>query len=91
MPNTVTVHGLEGQDRAFWRVSPPPTPPHNVADLSEFVVAKSFAATLRGGGTRRPDRVAPGDYSPGAPTDPDVPALGHTVPQDHAYYVLPWW
>jgi hypothetical protein len=45
-----TVPGLEGQDIAFWRVSPPPTPPHNVADLSEFIMASSFAATLRGGG-----------------------------------------
>jgi len=27
------------------------------------------------------DQVALGDYSPRAPTDPDVPALEHTVPQ----------
>ena len=27
------------------------------------------------------DRVAPGRYLPGAPTDPYVPALEHTVPQ----------
>ena len=26
-------------------------------------------------------RVAPGDYSPGAPTDPYVPTLEHTVPR----------
>jgi hypothetical protein len=26
-----------GNDKAMWRVSPPPTPPHNVADLTEFV------------------------------------------------------
>ena len=29
----------------------------------------------------RADRVALGDYSPRAPTDPYVPALEHTVPQ----------
>jgi hypothetical protein len=34
----------------FTDSAPPPTPPHNVADLSEFVIASSFAATLRGGG-----------------------------------------
>jgi hypothetical protein len=50
----VTVHGLEGQGIAFWRVSPPPTPPHNVADLSESVMASSFAATLWGGGHAPP-------------------------------------
>jgi len=27
------------------------------------------------------DRVAPGRYLPGAPTEPYVPALRHTVPQ----------
>ena len=27
------------------------------------------------------DRVAPGRYRPGAPTDPYVPALGHTAPR----------
>jgi hypothetical protein len=27
------------------------------------------------------DQVALGDCSPRAPTDPDVPTLGHTVPQ----------
>jgi hypothetical protein len=41
----VTVHGFGG-NIAIWRVSPP----HNVADLSEFVTASSSAATLRGGG-----------------------------------------
>jgi hypothetical protein len=46
----VTVHGQGERGTAIWRVSPPPTPPHNVADLSEFVMANSFAATLRGGG-----------------------------------------
>jgi hypothetical protein len=39
-----------GKGRAIWRVSPPPTPPHNVADWSESVKTSSFAATLRGGG-----------------------------------------
>ncbi len=38
-----------------------------------------------------PDRVAPGDCSPGAPTDPYVLALEHTVPQNHDYYVRPEW
>ena len=28
-----------------------------------------------------PDRVAPGRFQPGAPTDPYVPTLEHTVPQ----------
>ena len=28
---SVTVHGAEGRDTAIHRVSPPPTPPHNVA------------------------------------------------------------
>jgi hypothetical protein len=50
----VTVHGPEGRGTAIWRVSPPPTPPHNVADLSGFVTARSFAATLRGGGHATP-------------------------------------
>jgi hypothetical protein len=63
----VTVHGLEGQDIAFWRVSPPPTPPHNVADLSESVMAGSFAATLRGGGHAPPRErlpsIEPSDFS----------------------------
>ena len=61
--SSVTVHGLERQDSAFWRVSPPSNPPHNVADLSEFVTANSFAATLRGGGhapAREQLRVVPG-------------------------------
>jgi hypothetical protein len=44
------VHGPGGRDTAIWRVSPPPTPPDNVAELSESVMAGSFAATLRGGG-----------------------------------------
>ena len=44
---------VRGKDRAIWRVSPPPTPPHNVADLRESVASKPFAATLRGGGTSR--------------------------------------
>ena len=35
---------------AVSRVSPPPTPPHNVADLSDCVMAGSIAATLQGGG-----------------------------------------
>jgi hypothetical protein len=39
-----------GGNGPIWRVSPPPTPPHNVADLSELVIASSSAATLRGGG-----------------------------------------
>jgi hypothetical protein len=52
---SVTVHGLEGQDIAFWRVSPP----HNVADLSESVMASSFAATLRGGGHAPPRERLP--------------------------------
>jgi serine/threonine protein kinase len=46
----VTVHGSEGRDTAIWRVSPLPTPPHNVADLRELVPSRSSAATLRGGG-----------------------------------------
>jgi hypothetical protein len=50
----VTVHGPEGRDTVIWRASPPPTPPHNVADLSESVIANSFAATLRGGGHAPP-------------------------------------
>jgi hypothetical protein len=50
----VTVHGPKGRGTAIWRVSPPPTPPHNVADLSGFVTASSFAATLRGGGHAPP-------------------------------------
>ena len=45
-----TVHGAGERDTEIWRVSPPPTPPHAVADLSESVMASSFAATLRGGG-----------------------------------------
>jgi hypothetical protein len=32
----VTVHGPGERDTAFWRVSPPPTPSHNVAAWSEF-------------------------------------------------------
>jgi len=35
------------------------------------------------------DRVAQGDCSPRAPTDPYVLALEHTVPQDQDCYVLP--
>jgi hypothetical protein len=50
----VTVHGQRERGTAIWRVSPPPTPPHNVADLSEFVMANSCAATLRGGGHLTP-------------------------------------
>jgi len=42
----VTVHRPEGRDAAIWRVSPP----HNVAELHGLVTAKSFAATLWGGG-----------------------------------------
>jgi hypothetical protein len=42
----LTVHGPERRDTVIWRVSPP----HNVAELSESVIANSFAATLRGGG-----------------------------------------
>jgi beta-lactamase regulating signal transducer with metallopeptidase domain len=53
-PLPVTVHGPRGRDTAihddFPPLAPPPTPPHNVADLSDFVVANFFAATLRGGG-----------------------------------------
>jgi hypothetical protein len=41
------VHGLGRRGTAIWRVSPPSTPPHNVADLSRCVKAGSFAATLR--------------------------------------------
>jgi len=48
----VTVRGLEGRGTAMPRVSPPPTPPHNVADLSQSVMAGSSAATLRGRGAR---------------------------------------
>jgi hypothetical protein len=43
-----------GRGTAIWRVSPPPTPPHNVADLTELVPPRSSAATLRGGGTPDP-------------------------------------
>ena len=50
----VTVHGPEEWGTAIQRVSPPPTPPHNVADLSESVMASSFAATMRGGGHAPP-------------------------------------
>jgi hypothetical protein len=57
----VTVHGLQGQAIAFWRVSPPPTPPHHVADLSVSVMASSFAATLRGGGHAPPRERLPAD------------------------------
>lgn len=35
------------------------------------------------------DRVAPGNCSPGAPTDPYVLALEHTVPRTSCYYVCP--
>jgi len=44
-------------------------------------------------GNLRPlaDRVASGDCSPEAPTDPDVPALEHPVPRTSCYYVLPGW
>jgi hypothetical protein len=62
----VTVHGQGERGTAIWRVSPPPTPPHNVADLSEFVMANSFAATLRGGGHLTPRerlRRTPTTYS----------------------------
>jgi hypothetical protein len=48
----ITVHGPGERGTAIWRVSPPPTPPHNVAALSEPVVAELLAATLRGGGAR---------------------------------------
>jgi outer membrane protein assembly factor BamD (BamD/ComL family) len=44
----VTVHG------PVERVSPPPIPPHNVADLSHSGIAGSIAATLRGGGHAPP-------------------------------------
>ena len=46
----VAVHGQGERGTAIWRVSPP----HNVADLSEFVMANSFAATLRGEGHLTP-------------------------------------
>jgi hypothetical protein len=46
----VTVHGSGRRGSATCRVSPPPTPPHNVADSGESVMAASVAATLRGGG-----------------------------------------
>ena len=63
----VTVHGPEGEGRetAIWRGSPPPTPPHNVGDLSErppaelvayggseFVIVSGNVAGR--GGTQRP-------------------------------------
>jgi len=48
----VTVHGSGRLGTAIRRVSPPPTPPHNVADLSTFPMVGSVAATLRGGGPR---------------------------------------
>jgi hypothetical protein len=41
----------------IWRVSPP----HNVADLSESVIANSFAATLRGGGHAPPRERLPNE------------------------------
>jgi hypothetical protein len=56
-PLRVTVHGQEAQDTAirddFPPLAPLSTPPHNVANLSQFVMARSFAATLRGGETRQ--------------------------------------
>jgi len=55
----VTLHDLEGQGTATWRVSPPPTPPRNVADFSQSVRARSFAATLRGGGLATPRERLP--------------------------------
>ena len=51
----VTVHGQRERGTAIWRVSPP----HNVADLSEFVMANSCAATLRGGGHLTPRERLP--------------------------------
>jgi hypothetical protein len=51
-PGPKMLNGVRGRGRAIWRVSPPPTPPHNVADLRESVPSKSSAATLRGGGAR---------------------------------------
>ena len=47
--------------------------------------------SLRSGrfGREEPDRVTRGDCSPRVPTDPDVLALEHPVPQSHDYYVLP--
>ena len=54
LPEVVTGHGADGGRTAIWRVSPPPAPPHNVADMSESFMARSFAATLRGGGHAPP-------------------------------------
>jgi cytochrome b subunit of formate dehydrogenase len=50
----VTVHGSGARGTAIQRTplpqTPPPNPPHNVADLSDSIMAGSSAATLRGGG-----------------------------------------
>ena len=52
----VTVPGPEERGHSnlegFPPVASPPTPPHNVADLSESVMASSCAATLRSRGVR---------------------------------------
>ena len=49
-PSTGADHESPRWGLATRRVSPPPTPPHNVADQNESVVAGPCAATLRGGG-----------------------------------------
>ena len=47
---------------------------------------KSTIRIMDGRASREDERVAPGDCSPGAPTDPYVLALEHTVPQNHVCY-----
>ena len=54
------------------------------AQADMITVSQSFSVgpvTSNGGSLSSTDRVAPGRYLPGAPTDPYVLALEHTVPQ----------
>ncbi len=52
----VSVHGPVERCTAFWRISPPPTPPHKVAVRRLSTEAASCSATLRGGGPHAPRR-----------------------------------
>ena len=50
--HTAPANGPGERDTAIWRVSPPPTHPHNVADLSECVEDELLRGNVAGRGAR---------------------------------------
>ncbi len=64
--------------------------PRQMPPLATNIIDRQAVTLLRRWIEEMFDRVAPGNCSPGAPTDPYVLALEHTVPQNHDYYVPPW-